>query len=209
MFDFAWSEIALIAVVALVVIGPKDLPVAVRAVTNTLKKMRTIAREFQSQLNEVVHEADLGDIHELQNLNVRGHLRKMLDHDGSLERAVTPPDQIQHYSSRYSQYSHYPQGHSQDHSVAVGVKPCPSEIISNTETTETMAEGLYYHGASSVSKEEVQAAPQELPPGVVRRILEERDRLNPPAFLPPVRVLHGQKAVTPDFLTQSASSTGL
>ncbi|MBO7072442.1 MAG: twin-arginine translocase TatA/TatE family subunit, partial [Acetobacter sp.] len=36
MFDFAWSEIALIAVVALVVIGPKDLPIAVRAVTSTL-----------------------------------------------------------------------------------------------------------------------------------------------------------------------------
>jgi len=35
MFDFAWSEIALIAVVAMIAIGPKDMPVAMRAVTGS------------------------------------------------------------------------------------------------------------------------------------------------------------------------------
>ena len=48
MFDFAWSEIALIAAVALVVIGPKDLPVAIRAISGFVKKARGMASEFRA-----------------------------------------------------------------------------------------------------------------------------------------------------------------
>ena len=43
MFDFAWSEIGVIAAVALILIGPKDLPVAIRAVTDMIKKARRMA----------------------------------------------------------------------------------------------------------------------------------------------------------------------
>ena len=48
MFDLAWSEIALIAVVALVVIGPKDLPEAIRGVARGMQKLRRMAGEFQA-----------------------------------------------------------------------------------------------------------------------------------------------------------------
>ena len=84
MFDFAWSEIALIGAVALVVIGPKDLPVAIRAVSGGIKKARRMAGEFQSHLDEMVREADLGDVRDLKNLNVRGSLMKVLDSDGTM-----------------------------------------------------------------------------------------------------------------------------
>ena len=47
MFDFAWSEIALVGVVALIAIGPKDMPVAIRTMTTAIKKMRRMAGEFQ------------------------------------------------------------------------------------------------------------------------------------------------------------------
>jgi len=60
MFDFAWSEIALIVVVAVIFIGPKDLPVAIKAVTGMLKKARRMAGEFQTHVDEMVREADLG-----------------------------------------------------------------------------------------------------------------------------------------------------
>jgi len=43
MFDFAWSEIAVIAAVALVLIGPKDMPVAIRTITGMIKKARRMA----------------------------------------------------------------------------------------------------------------------------------------------------------------------
>jgi sec-independent protein translocase protein TatB len=53
MFDFAWSEIALIALVALIAIGPKDMPVAMRAVTGMIKKARRMAAEFQGHVDEM------------------------------------------------------------------------------------------------------------------------------------------------------------
>ena len=56
MFDLAWSEIALIAVVAVVVIGPKDLPDAVRGVARGIQKLRRMAGEFQGHLDEVVRD---------------------------------------------------------------------------------------------------------------------------------------------------------
>jgi len=59
MFDFAWSEIALIAGVALVVIGPKDLPVALRAISGFVKKARRMAGEFQTHVDEMMRDADL------------------------------------------------------------------------------------------------------------------------------------------------------
>ena len=58
MFDLAWSEIALIGVVALVVIGPKDLPEAIRGLARGVQKLRRMASEFQGQADELVREAN-------------------------------------------------------------------------------------------------------------------------------------------------------
>lgn len=62
MFDLAWSEIALIGVVALVVIGPKDLPGAIRGVAQMLGKARRMAGEFQTHVDEMVREAKLDEV---------------------------------------------------------------------------------------------------------------------------------------------------
>ena len=62
MFDIGWSEILVIAVVAIVVIGPKDLPRAMRTVGRWSGKMKRMAREFQSQFNEAIREAELEDV---------------------------------------------------------------------------------------------------------------------------------------------------
>jgi len=62
MFDIAWSEFMLIGAVALVVIGPKDLPKAMRAVGQTVGKLRRMAGEFQGQFNEAMREAELHDL---------------------------------------------------------------------------------------------------------------------------------------------------
>lgn len=95
MFDLAWSEIALIGVVALIAIGPKDLPVAIKAVTNMLKKGRRMASEFQGHVDEMVRDADLHEvrdqINELRNIDVKGRILNTVDADGSLRRAVDDP----------------------------------------------------------------------------------------------------------------------
>ncbi|MGO4174086.1 Sec-independent protein translocase protein TatB [Bosea sp. TAF32] len=62
MFDIAWSEMVLIGAVALVVIGPKDLPKALRTVGQTVGRIRRMATEFQGQFNEAMREAELADL---------------------------------------------------------------------------------------------------------------------------------------------------
>jgi sec-independent protein translocase protein TatB len=62
MFEIGWSELLVIAVVAIVVIGPKDLPKAMRAVGGWTAKMKRMAREFQGQFNEAMREAELDTI---------------------------------------------------------------------------------------------------------------------------------------------------
>jgi len=88
MFDFAWSEIAIIAAVALVVIGPKDLPVALRAISGFVKKARRMAGEFQTHVDEMMREADLKDVkdsfNEIRNFDFRSSVEKAIDPDGSI-----------------------------------------------------------------------------------------------------------------------------
>ncbi|MCA0420905.1 MAG: Sec-independent protein translocase protein TatB [Proteobacteria bacterium] len=62
MFDIAWSEMVLIGVVALVVIGPKELPKALRTVGQTIGRVRRMASEFQGQFNDAMREAELADL---------------------------------------------------------------------------------------------------------------------------------------------------
>ena len=62
MLDLGWSEISIIAVVALFVIGPKDLPKALRTLGHYGGKVRGLAREFRSSVDEVVREAELDEV---------------------------------------------------------------------------------------------------------------------------------------------------
>jgi sec-independent protein translocase protein TatB len=95
MFDFNWSEIALIGVVALVLIGPKDMPIAIRAISNAIKKMRRMAGEFQHHVDDMLRDADLAEvkssIDEIRGMNFKGTMRRALDPDGSLHRAFDDP----------------------------------------------------------------------------------------------------------------------
>ncbi len=62
MFDIGWSELLVIGVVALVVIGPKELPRVLRTVGQGVAKLRRMAGEFQGQFNEALREAELSDL---------------------------------------------------------------------------------------------------------------------------------------------------
>ena len=62
MFYIGWQEIFLIAVLALIVIGPKDLPRALKTITGVLRKAKGMARDFQSGLDDIVRETELADM---------------------------------------------------------------------------------------------------------------------------------------------------
>ena len=106
MFDLAWSEIALIGVVALVVIGPKDLPEAIRGLARGVQKLRRMASEFQGQADELVREANLEEvrssINEIRNFNIRGTLEKAVDADGTIRKTFTEDPLKTDFSSPYT-----------------------------------------------------------------------------------------------------------
>src|ERR1700761_1124566 len=62
MFDIGWSEFAVIAVVALIAIGPKELPGVLRMVGQWVGKARKMAGEFQGQFQEAMREAEMADL---------------------------------------------------------------------------------------------------------------------------------------------------
>jgi sec-independent protein translocase protein TatB len=62
MFDLSWGEILLIGIVALVAIGPKELPGVLRTLGQWTAKLRRMASEFQSQFQEAMREAEMADL---------------------------------------------------------------------------------------------------------------------------------------------------
>jgi sec-independent protein translocase protein TatB len=59
MFEIAWSKLMLIGVVALIVIGPKDLPAVLRSLGEAIGKLRRMADDFRGQFNDAMKEAEL------------------------------------------------------------------------------------------------------------------------------------------------------
>lgn len=95
MFGFGWSEIAVIGVVALVCIGPKDMPVAMKALAGIVRKMRRMAAEFQTHVDDMMREADLHEVQstlrEIRGLSPRGVIDRYVDPDGSVRGALADP----------------------------------------------------------------------------------------------------------------------
>ena len=163
MFDFAWSEIAVIAGVALIVIGPKDLPVALRAVSGFVKKARRMAGEFQTHVDEMMRDADLKDVkdslNEIRNFDFRGTVEKAIDPDHTLRDT---------FSSNPLDPLPPPAGET------AASEPAPDEY--ETEPTTPPAPLRV-------------AAPQFIPPSLAPLIDGPTPPEAPPPFIPPVAML--------------------
>ncbi len=99
MFDIGWQEIFIIGILALIVVGPKDLPQAVRTITQWIRKARGLAREFQGGINEMVREAELDDIKnqimDAKSLDLQSELEKNIDPDGEIAKNLNmDPDAL-------------------------------------------------------------------------------------------------------------------
>lgn len=92
MFDIGWQEIFIIGILALIVVGPKDLPQAVRTITQWIRKARGLAREFQGGVNEMIREAELDDIKkqitDIKSMDIESELQKTLDADGEIAKSL-------------------------------------------------------------------------------------------------------------------------
>lgn len=92
MFDIGWQEFILVALVAVVVVGPKDLPRVIRSVGQWIRKARSLASEFQGSLEEMARESELDDVRrEIQQVSSGGigaSIEKHIDPDGEIRKSV-------------------------------------------------------------------------------------------------------------------------
>ncbi|MCA0050423.1 Sec-independent protein translocase protein TatB [Mesorhizobium sp. B283B1A] len=83
MFEVGWTEMLVIAIVMIVVVGPKDLPNMLRTFGRTTAKLRAMAADFQKQFNEALKEAELDDVKksvdELRGLSPVAEIKKQLN----------------------------------------------------------------------------------------------------------------------------------
>jgi sec-independent protein translocase protein TatB len=91
LFDIGWSEMAIIMVAALIIIGPKDLPRVARSVGQWVRKGRMLAREFQSSLEDMAKEAELDDvkkeIEKVGKTDLKKAVESSIDPKGDLKSA--------------------------------------------------------------------------------------------------------------------------
>jgi sec-independent protein translocase protein TatB len=96
LFDFGWSEILLIGTVALVFIGPKDLPKAMRVAGYWVRKARTLSREFQSGIDQMIREAELDEMRQelkkASEFDFEKEFSNSIDPTGSLAEGLRPPE---------------------------------------------------------------------------------------------------------------------
>ncbi len=96
MFDIGWDEMALIAVVSLIVIGPKDLPVVLRQMGRWTKKAREMASDFQRGIDDMARDTELDELKKQvtkiaePNL-LRQEIEKTLDPTGEMAKAMEVP----------------------------------------------------------------------------------------------------------------------
>jgi sec-independent protein translocase protein TatB len=141
MFDIGWSEMGIIALVALVVMGPKELPNALRTFSHWMKQLRGMAREFQSGVDQLIREADLEDarkkLQEAQTLNINREIEKVVDPDRALQTALNAPAEAK--TAEPKPVEPKPDEAKPAEPQAIESKPADAASVA-TETPQTTAE---------------------------------------------------------------------
>lgn len=91
--DFGWSELLVIGIVLIVIVGPKDLPKMLRTFGKTTSSLRKMAGDFRRQFDEALKEAELDDVRELasdmKGLDPRGHIKEALNPLGKIGEDIS------------------------------------------------------------------------------------------------------------------------
>ncbi|MGH7077007.1 MAG: Sec-independent protein translocase protein TatB [Acetobacteraceae bacterium] len=162
MFDFSWTEIALIVVVALIAIGPKDLPGALKTVSQVIKKARGMAGEFQTHVNDLMKEADLEDVRkqidEIRHFDFKGEFERALEPDQTIRKTLTE-DPFVAADAAAASAADAPEGET---AVLDDPRPAADTALAPPEPLMALPD-----------------APSFIPPAVVAATLA------PPSFVPP------------------------
>ena len=95
MFDLSWSEILVIGTAAIIFIGPKELPGALRTAGQWMAKARSLAREFQNSVDDMIRESELekikSEVDKLGSTDLQKHIETAVDPEGEINKALTAP----------------------------------------------------------------------------------------------------------------------
>ena len=95
MLDIGWAELAIIGVIVLIVVGPKELPRVLRSAGQWAGKARKIAREFQNSLDDMIRESELDtvkkDIEKATKFDIKKDIENAIDPKGDVKRALETP----------------------------------------------------------------------------------------------------------------------
>ncbi|MDJ0945233.1 MAG: Sec-independent protein translocase protein TatB [Kiloniellales bacterium] len=96
MFDLGWSELAVVALVALIVVGPRELPEVLRTIGKWVRKARSMAREFQTSVDDMVREAELDEarktMESARHLDIGKEIENSIDPTGSVKEEMAELD---------------------------------------------------------------------------------------------------------------------
>jgi len=89
MFDIGWAEMMFVVIVAVLVIGPKDLPRAIATIGKYVRKARSMARDFQSGIDDLAKETELDqikkDLQSTTDFNIKKQIEDAVDPTGAGE----------------------------------------------------------------------------------------------------------------------------
>ena len=96
MFDIGWQELFIVGVLALLVVGPRDLPRTLRTIMGYVRKAKGLAREFQNGIDEVAKEVELDDIRKEANrigqMDLEEEVKVIVDPLGTLNQGLDMSD---------------------------------------------------------------------------------------------------------------------
>ncbi len=156
MFDIGWSELLVVGLVALVVVGPKELPALMRTIGNFVKKIKQTAGSFQRQFEEAVEESELGNLknsvddlkRDLSPGNIMGDLDDPNDYDDF------DPNNYETFDvDKWNKNVMEEQGAEGYQSPA---KPAPATVAAEREAAENTAE-------AGEAASEMETQPDSLP----------------------------------------------
>jgi sec-independent protein translocase protein TatB len=170
MFDFSWQELMVIGAVALVVIGPKDLPKALKTAGMLVRRARGMAREFQNSIDDMIREAELDDLRKATSLNLDQTIRKTLDPGEELSKPLLhePP-----LALPQSAYSALPKALPRDTTPAPDEPPATVEPVAlpppePTAEGHLQASAVEEHKPAPAAQDHMPAEPalagQDVPP---------------------------------------------
>ncbi len=172
MFDFSWAELILIGIVSMIFIGPKDFPKILSWFSDIVKRCRGMAREFHSQVDEMVKDSDLKEakdqLMKLRRMNIKSAILDVIDRDGTFQ---------ENFNSSLNQTSIQSSNHYE-----IPFTNKQPEIISKyfTSVEEANREELNLEVLAKIDP-----APIFLPPAIAQRLQVKRAAPPVPAMIPP------------------------